>query len=200
MMSALEVLQSFPIQRKALLKAIGGIDPTDMNLIIFDLEDHIPRLPPQLAFKIQVIISDKNICRMVIDEGASTCVMSISCWKAISSPPLTESHNTLKAFNGSGFKPYGVLPSLPITLEGKTVQFEVQVFDAPLDYNLLLGHSWIDSMRAVVSTLFHVVCFPHQGKVVIIDQFAFFHSDAHTGNVPFIANPPRIQEHRCGSS
>jgi hypothetical protein len=62
---------------------------------------------------------------------------------------LNESHNTLKAFNGSGFKPYGVLPSLPITLEGKTVQVEVEVFDAPLDYNLLLGRNWIDSMRAV---------------------------------------------------
>jgi hypothetical protein len=49
-MSALEVLQSCPMQHKALLKAISGIDPTDTNLIIFDLEDHIPRLPPQIAF------------------------------------------------------------------------------------------------------------------------------------------------------
>jgi hypothetical protein len=83
----------------------------DMNLIIFDLEDHIPRLPPQLAFQIQVIVSDKKICRIVIDKGALICVMSITCWKAIGSPPLTESHNTLKAFNGSNFTPYGVLPS-----------------------------------------------------------------------------------------
>jgi hypothetical protein len=113
--------------------------------------------------------------------------MSITYWKSIDSPPLTESHNTLKAFNGSSFKPYDVLPSLPITLEGKMVNIEVEVFDAPLDYNLLLGRSWIDSMRAVVSTLFHVMHFPHQGKVVTIDQLAFFHSDAHTDNVPFIA-------------
>jgi hypothetical protein len=49
-MSALEVLQTCLAQRKALLKAIGGIDPMDTNLIVFDLEDHIPRLPPQLAF------------------------------------------------------------------------------------------------------------------------------------------------------
>jgi hypothetical protein len=172
------------------LKAIGGINPTDTNLIIFYLEDHIPRLPPQLAFRIQVIVSDKNICRTIIDEGASTCVMSITFWKAINSPPLTESHNMLKAFNGYGFKPYGVLPSLPITLEGKTVNVEVEVFDAPLDYNLLLGRSWIDSMRAVVSTLFCVVSFPHQGKVVIVDQLAFFHSETHASNVPFIAKTP----------
>jgi hypothetical protein len=139
------------------LKVIGGIDPIDMNLIVFNLDDHIPRLPPQLAFQIQVVVSDKSICRIVIDEGASTCVMSFSCWKSIGSPPLNESQNTLRAFNGSGFKPYGVLPSLPVTLEGKTVQLEVEVFDTPLDYNLLLGRSWVDSMRAVVSTLFHVV-------------------------------------------
>jgi hypothetical protein len=121
MMSALEVLQNCPAQWKALLKAIGGFDPMDTNLIIFNLEYHIPRLPSQLAFQIQVIVFDKHICRTIIDEGASTCVMSFACWKAIGCPSLNESQNTLKAFNGSSFKPYGVLPSLPITLEGKMV-------------------------------------------------------------------------------
>jgi hypothetical protein len=140
-MSALEVLQSFPAQWKALLKAISGIDSTDTNLIIFYLEDHIPRLPPQLTFQIQVVVSNKIICRTIIDEGASTCVISISCWQAIDSLSLVESHNMLKDFNGSGFKPYGVFPSLSITLEGKSVNAEVEVFDATLDYNLLLGRS-----------------------------------------------------------
>jgi hypothetical protein len=68
-MSALEVLQSCPAQRRALLKAIGGIDPTDSNLIVFNLDDHIPRLQPQLAFQIQVVVTDKSICRTVVDEG-----------------------------------------------------------------------------------------------------------------------------------
>jgi hypothetical protein len=190
MMSSLEVLQICPAQRKALLKAIGGIDPMDMNLIIFDLEDHIPRIPPQLAFQIQVVVENRNICRTVIDEGASMCVMSIACWKSIGSPPLTESHSTLKAFNGFVFNPYGVLPLLSITLEGKSVTIEVEVFDAPLDYNLLLGHIWIDSMNIVVSTLFHVVHFPHQGKVITVDQLAFFNSDARTSNVSFISKTP----------
>jgi hypothetical protein len=163
-MSSLEVLQSCPTQRKELLKSISRIGPMDTNLIIFDLEDHIPRLPPQLVFQIQVVVVDKNICRTVIDEGASMCVMSIACWKSIGSPYLTKSHNTLKAFNGFIFKTYGVLPSLPITLEGKTINIEVEFFDVPLDYNLLLGCNWINSMCAVVSTLFCIVCFPHQEK------------------------------------
>jgi hypothetical protein len=169
---------------------IGGIDPTDTNLIIFDLEDHIPRVPPQLAFQIQGVVADKNICRTIIDKGSSTCIIFVACWKAIGSPPLTKSHNTLKAFNGSSFKPYGVLPLLPITLQGKSINVEVEVFDAPLDYNLLLGRRWIDSMHVVVSTLFRVVCFPHQGKVVTIEKLAFFNSNAHTRNIPFISKTP----------
>ena len=45
-MSALEVLQSFPVQHKALLSAIGAVDPTSENIHSFDLELHVPRLPP----------------------------------------------------------------------------------------------------------------------------------------------------------
>jgi hypothetical protein len=186
-MSGLEVLQSCSTQQKALLKAIGGIDPTDTNLIIFDLEDHIPRIPPQLAFQIQVVVENKNICRTIIDKGALTCIMSTTFWKAIGSHVLTKSHNTLKAFNGTGFIPYDVLPSLSITLEGKAVNVEVEVFDAPLDYNLLLGRSRIDSMHVVVSTLFRELCFPHQGKVVTVDQMALFNFDLRTRNIPFIS-------------
>jgi hypothetical protein len=186
-MSALEVLQSCPTQGKAMLKAIGGIDPTDTNLIIFDLEDHIPRLPPQLAFQIQVVVENKNICQTVIDEGDSTCVMFVTCWKVIGSPFLTESHNTLNAFNGMGFKPYNVLTLLYITLERKSVNLKVEVFDAPLDYNILFRRRWIDSMCTVVSTLFHVLRFPNQGKVITVDQMALFNFDSHTRNTPFVS-------------
>jgi hypothetical protein len=78
----------------------------------------------------------------------------------------------LKCFDGRGFKPFGVLTAFPDELEGKTIIVEVEVVDAPLDYNLLLGRSWIYSMYVVVSTLFCVLCFPHQGKIVTIDQLA----------------------------
>lgn len=48
-MSALEVLQSCPAQRKLLLSTIGAVDVQDPNLIIFDLENSAPRLPHQMA-------------------------------------------------------------------------------------------------------------------------------------------------------
>jgi hypothetical protein len=49
-------------------------------------------------------------------------------------------------------------------------------------------------MRAVVSTLFHVLRFPHQGRVVTVDQLALFNVDTRSGNVPFIANTPQGYE------
>ena len=78
-MSVLELLQSFPSQQKALLSAIDGIDPFDFSLLTFDIEDFVPRLPHPIALVIQVDINNLNIHRAIVDEGASTCVMSSAC-------------------------------------------------------------------------------------------------------------------------
>jgi hypothetical protein len=45
-------------------------------------------------------------------------------------------------------------------------------------------------MRAVVLNLFCVVHFPHQGKVIIVNQLAFFNSNERIDNIPFISKPP----------
>ena len=132
-MYALEVLQSFPSQRKSLLSAIGGIDPTDSNLLTFNSEKFTPRSPHQIALVIQVGINGLNIHRAVVDEGASTCVMSSACWNDIGSPALTSSPNALEAFDGWESKPLGVLESFSITLQGKTVNVEVEVVDTKLN-------------------------------------------------------------------
>ena len=66
-----------------------------------------------------------------------------------------------------------IIPSLKVRLGGKTVAIEVKVVDVPLDYNLLLGRNWMYSMQAIASSLFQVVCFPFNGKIVTIDQTSF---------------------------
>ena len=48
-MSALEVLQSCPSQRKALLQAIGAVDSANASLLYFDLENSELRLPHSIA-------------------------------------------------------------------------------------------------------------------------------------------------------
>ena len=56
---------------------------------------------------------------------------------------------------------------------GKTIAIEVEVVDAPLDYNVLLGRNWMYSMQVVASSLFRIVCFPLNEKIVTIDQMTF---------------------------
>ena len=99
----------------------------ELSLIILDMEHIHPNLSHQMSFQIQVVIQGKNFFHTIIDEGASTYIMSISCWKAIGSPPLAESPHTLKAFDGRVFNQLGILKSLPISLKGKIVEVEMEV-------------------------------------------------------------------------
>ena len=53
----------------------------------------------------------------------------------------------------------------------------MELVDAPLDYNLLLGRSWSYAMTAIVSFVFQIIMFPHQGKIVKVDQLSYYLSD-----------------------
>ena len=76
---------------------------------------------------------------MILDEGASTSMLSLSCWKSLGSPDLVTSPMTLKASERWGFQPHGLISALVVELGGENVSIQVEVVDAPLDYNLLLG-------------------------------------------------------------
>jgi hypothetical protein len=87
--------------------------------------------------------------------------------------------------------PHHILPAFLVQLGGKTVEVEVEVVDAPLDYNLLLGHNWTYAMIVVMSSVFHTLFFPHEGNIVMIDQlsFAFSSPNASLGqSIPVIDN------------
>jgi hypothetical protein len=194
-MSALEVLQSFPSQRKDLLTALGSTETCNLGTIMLDTTDIKPHLPYHVVFYIVVAYPMKtftrNIFHTVVNEGASTCVMSLACWKAIGQPVLSPSPTLLTAFDGHSFRPHGIVPSFPVQLGGKTVCVEVEAVDAPLDYNLLLGRSWTYAMQAVVAIVFRVFLFPHEGRIVTIDQLYFSQPDPALGasTVPTIDNP-----------
>jgi hypothetical protein len=128
---------------------------------MFNLDNYASRLSHQLDFQVDVVVHNQQIHRTTLDEGASTCVMSLACWKGLKSPPLNKFPMMLRAFDGRGFHPYGILQSLPIRLGGKTVTVDVEVVDAPLDYNLLLGRSWFYAMTVVALSVFRCVQFLH---------------------------------------
>ena len=168
-MSALEVLQSCPSQRKALLSTLGVNDDNSSSMIKFETAGLQPRLPYYVSLLIHVECLNMTVKRTVIDEGAAASVMSLSCWKGLGSPESSKSATMLTAFDGRSFRMHDILPSLRSHLGGNTVAIEVEVVDVPLDYNLLLGRNWMYSMQSIASSLFQVICFPFNENIVTID-------------------------------
>ena len=48
-------------------------------------------------------------------------------------------------------------------------------------------------MQAIASSLFRIIRFPHQGKIVTVDQLAFFASSSE-GNIPFVEHTSKSYE------
>jgi len=117
------------------------MDILDSLLIQIYLEHAKPRLSHRIYFQIQVSSKGTNIFRCMVDEGTSTCVMYLSCWKALGSLELVLSSTILQEFDARPFKPHGIIMTFLIELKGKIVEVEVEFFNAPVDYNLLLGHN-----------------------------------------------------------
>ena len=72
------------------------------------------------------------------------------------------------------------------------MNIEVEIVDENLDYNLLLGRNWIYEMDSIVSSLFRILCFPHEGRIVRVDQLHYSPGDSHTtsnSTVPLVDNP-----------
>jgi len=100
-------------------------------------------------------------------------------------PLLLPEMQYLTGFDKGTSQLLGILPSLPITLRRKIVYLNVMVVQGPLDYNLLLWCDYIYSMGAIISSLFRVMCFPHEGRVVqLIDQLSFPGSHIANSQMP----------------
>ena len=135
------------------------------------------RLPSYVPFEIMVLASHLVVPSTIIDEGASVSILSSTTGQAFGSPPLEPVTQNMLAFKRGTSQPLGILPRLPVTLGGKTVHIDVMVVPGPLDFNMLLGRDYTYAMGALVSSLFRVVCFPHEGWIMTIDHFSFFGPD-----------------------
>jgi hypothetical protein len=62
-------------------------------------------------------------------------------------------------------------------LGGKNVFIDVMIVQDPLDFSLVFVRDYVYAMKAIVSTIFHVIYFPHDGRVVTIYQLSFVGPD-----------------------
>jgi hypothetical protein len=60
------------------------------------------------------------------------------------------------------------------------------VVQDPLDLDLLLEQDYVSSMKAIVSTFFHVISFSHDGRMVTIDQLSFVGPDLIINPMTFL--------------
>jgi hypothetical protein len=97
-------------------------------------------------------------------------------------PQLSLVTQNLLAFNRRTSQPLGILPRFLMTLGGKIVFIDVMIAQDPLDFYLLLRRDYLYNMKAIVSTLFHVIYFPHDIIIVTIDQISFFGRDLTSMN------------------
>jgi hypothetical protein len=110
-MLALEVLRTCPSQRNSLLTTLEALDPCGSKFIKFDVMYVKPRLPYHVAFQIHMGYSKYTIKCTFFDENIATCVMSLFCWKSLSSLTLSQSPTMLNYFDSRSFHPHGILPS-----------------------------------------------------------------------------------------
>ena len=69
------------------------------------------------------------------------------------------------------------------------MSIEVEVIDAPLEYNFLMGRSWTYAICAIASVVLRVDVFLHEGKLVTIDQLSFTRKgrlETNESTVPFV--------------
>ena len=79
--------------------------------------------------------------------------MSASVWKQLGSPELAPSTINLRAWDGHASQTVGLFHNCPITFAGKTVCVDVEVIDAILDYNILLGFRYTYAISSIPSVV-----------------------------------------------
>jgi len=156
--------------------------------------------PSYVPFQIIVQVCKIIVSSTIIDEGASVSILSSTTWQELGFPPLVPATHNLLGFNRGTSQPLQILPQFPINFGQKTIYLNVMVVLGPLDYNLLLGCDYVYDMGAIVSTLFQVICFPHEGKFVTVSQLSFpgpnmapsQTSSLNGPFVPMVSSPPRV--------
>lgn len=123
----------------------------------------------------QIIIQAYNVFvpSTIIDEVTYISILSSTTRQALGSLQLMPVTQNLLAFNKGTSQPLAIVPKLCITLGRKIVYIDVMVVQAHLNFSLLLGCDYVYVMGDLVSSLFCVMCFMHEGRIMTIDQLSF---------------------------
>ena len=87
-------------------------------------------MPSSVAFQVLVTIQNLIIHRCIIDEGASTYILSTFVWKKLGSPTLQPSSTSLHAYDGRNVQLQCVLVNVLVELANKIVLIDIEVVNS----------------------------------------------------------------------
>lgn len=125
----------------------------------------------------------------IIDEGVSSSILSATTLQDLSSLRLAPITHNLLAFNKRTSQALGILHNFPINLGGKFTYLDVKVVQGPFDFNLLFDHDYFYVMGALVFSLFRVICFLREVRILAIDKLSFIGPNL-TPNQSYSLNGP----------
>ena len=96
--------------------------------------------------------------------------MSKNVWQKLGSPELKPPVITLRAYDDRPSTAVSLYQNVLVCLVGKTIHIDIEVLDAHLDYNILLGKNYMYAMPAITSSVFHIMMFPHEDRIITVDQ------------------------------
>jgi hypothetical protein len=112
----------------------------------------------------------KGIHQSIVYEGSYVSILCSSTWQDLGSPKLVSTTSELLDFDRRPSEFLGMLPQFIITLGGNIVLINLLVVSGHLDFNILLWNDYVYAMKAMVSTLFRVMYFHHNGSIITIDK------------------------------
>ena len=81
---------------------------------------------------------------------------------------------TLHTYDVRATQPDGILSNVPIELYRKRILIYIEVVNPQLDYNLLCGHSYMYVVKAVASSIFQLMIFPHDWNIVKLEKLTYY--------------------------
>jgi len=78
--------------------------------------------------------------------------------------------------------PEGLFQNVPIELRRKSILIDIEDINALLDYNILFGYTYMYTMKVVAHSVFRIVMFPRNGKIITIKQVSHYEPN-HSSNI-----------------
>ncbi|XP_009586878.1 uncharacterized protein [Nicotiana tomentosiformis] len=123
-------------------------------------------IPHNDALEISLLVHDTKVKGVLIDPGSSVSIILLRVVNEMqTNDKVIPKAQSLSGFDNSSFFTKGEVV-LTTFAEGVIKDTKFQVIDADLDYNIILGRSWIHDIDTVPSTLHQVIKFLHSGEYV----------------------------------